>query len=89
MPSIGSVTLDLVRTCSVLYFFLFSPSCCLVPGYLVSGQRNKESRQREANLGNDLKVLVDLKEKKWRRVHTYEKRSDRTKCERATVMAKG
>ena len=78
MPNIGSVILDPLRTCSILFSF---PACLslfsfLLFGASISGVWSEEEgdsaeRSQEANLGNDLKVLVDLKEKKWRRVHSH------------------
>lgn len=78
MPHTGSAILDLVRNCIILFSFpaVLSVFSFLLFGASISdvwseGQGDSAERSQEANLENDLKVLVDLKEKTWRRAHTY------------------
>lgn len=78
-----------------LQSFLFSHSCCLVPAYLMSGQRDKETQQRE--------VRKQIWKMTWRSLliwkrkrgggltltREWNKTNDRTKSERVTIIAKG
>lgn len=99
----GPVLLDLVRACSVL---LFLPDRLSLFSFLLLGTSTSDlvreigTRQgptwqreisQEANLENDLKILVDLEEKPWRRAHNDQRMETvtRTKPERGALVAKG
>lgn len=72
MPKFGSniVLFSFPVLFSVFSFLLFGASISEVWS---EGQGDVVERSQEASLENDLTVLVDLKEKKGRRAHTYQR----------------
>lgn len=93
MPSIDPVILALIGTCSVwfsltalLSLFLFLLFGASRSDDLVRDTRRLDRSQKE-NPENNLKVLVDLVEEKWKGAYAYQRRVARTKAGREVLVA--